>query len=92
MTGDHIDDRDEIDLQEDEQLKETAKKRTTLGLKFPGMTAIAFEKALNIVIREVIGWDQETDMPGQNYKGLFGKVSAFTIAVEEQGRRSLHAH
>ena len=40
----------------------------------------------------MIGWDTENEKPMDNSLGLFGKVSAFSVTVEEQGRRTLHAH
>ena len=43
------------------------------------------------MLEEVVGWDsiKEKSVPG---KGLFGEVKAFMYCVEEQGRKSLHAH
>ena len=74
----------------DEELRERAKKRTELRLKFPGLAAFAFEEALDIVMKEVVGWDCEKHR--SNGTGLFGKCIACTYAVEEQGRKTLHVH
>ena len=75
-----------------QQLYERGKKRTELRIKFPGICAFFFEIALKIITREVIGWDEETNMAVKGETGLFGDVAAFSISVEEQGRRTLHAH
>ena len=39
-----------------EQLNSQAEKRKEVRLKFPGITALNFEYALDVVIKEVIGW------------------------------------
>ena len=45
---------------------------------------------LNIIIEEVLGWDISK---GHRYKtGMFGDTEAFLIAIEEQGRSTLHGH
>ena len=47
---------------------------------------------MEIVIEEVIGWNIEEGRPREDVNGLFGVPEAFTATVEEQGRRTLHAH
>ena len=54
--------------------------------KYPGLCAIDFQNVLNIVIEDIIGFDNK------NNKGLFGVVEAYCSAVEEQGRKTLHTH
>ena len=60
-------------------------------MEFPGISAMNFKYALDVVIKEVIGWDvskgKATEKPG-----LFGIPLAFGGAVEEQGRTTLHVH
>ena len=44
-----------------------------------------------VVTEQVVGWDmrrnRSTDLPG-----LFGKCSAVAVALEEQGRLTIHGH
>ena len=54
--------------------------------KYPGLCAIDFQNVLNIVIEDIIGFDNK------NNKGLFGVVDAYCSAVEEQGCKILHTH
>jgi len=90
-SGVTIDDGTPIDCLSDAQLRERAKKRRTLRIKSPGVCAFFFEAMLQIVVSEVIGWDNNTGQ-SKDEGGLFGKPEAFIIAVEEQGRRTLHGH
>ena len=45
---------------------------------------------IDIIIDKVIGWNLKKQ--AANGKGIFECVDAFTCSIEEQGRRSLHAH
>jgi hypothetical protein len=74
-----------------EQLNAQAEKRKEVRLKFPGITALNFEYALDVVIREVIGWDVSKGKP-TGKPGLFGIPIVFGGAVKEQGRTTLHVH
>jgi hypothetical protein len=74
-----------------ETLKAKAKVRKEVRINYPGITALNFEFILDIVIREVIGWDVKKGEPTEK-PGLFGVCKAFGGAVEEQGRTSLHVH
>jgi len=51
---------------------------------------VYFELALNIIITDVLCWDTAKEQPTK--PGLFGTTRAYTIAVEEQARKTLHAH
>ena len=73
------------------ELEQKAKKRMELRLQYPGITALAFEHILDIIIEEVIGWDVKKGRPTEA-PGLFGEPLAFAGAVEEQGRKTLHVH
>ena len=57
----------------------------SVRLKFPGLCALNFEWLLDIVIEELVGDNADS-------KGIFGKLEAYGVAVEEQGRKTLHAH
>ena len=76
---------------EDGPLKHLATERTQLRLQYPGISAMYYEAVLEIVIRDVIGWDLNTEAPTRQ-PGLFGTPLAFSCATEEQGRKSLHGH
>jgi hypothetical protein len=91
LSNDIIDDRTEVHKLSDNELLERAKKRTKLRIKYPGICALFFEDILNIIIKDVIGWNLETNTP-MDHNGLFGKVTALSVSIEEQGRRTLHAH
>ena len=75
----------------DEDIAEHLTLRRKLRIKFPGVCALYFEHVLDIIIREVVGWDETEGMACPN-GGLFGVPLAFVAAVEEQGRKALHAH
>ena len=87
-----IDDDTDIGSLSDEQLSVRAKKRTELRIKFPGICAYFFEIVLNIIIKDVIGWDETTEQPIAGFTGLFGTPTAFSETTEEQGRKTLHGH
>jgi hypothetical protein len=90
-SGVLIDDVIDVGSLSDEILTERAKARTLLRLKIPGLAAFVFEQLLRIIMEEVVGWDTiQHKATAKN--GLFGKCLATTFAVEEQGRKTLHAH
>ncbi len=62
-------------------------QRTT----FPGASAFDFSSILSIVIANILGWDEEEGIPFTD-GGAFGKLDGFGGAIEEQGRKTLHAH
>ena len=74
----------------DAVLELQAKKRNELRRQTPGICAWIFENLMNVIISEVIGWDDEKSC--YNGKGLFGNVKAYSLSVEEQGRKTLHAY
>ena len=85
-----LDDRP-IQSLSNEELSLRAKERTKLRIKYPGITAHFFELVLDIIIREVVGWNLEEQQPTRD-SGLFGIPEALVAAVEEQGRKTLHVH
>lgn len=91
LSGQFIDDDNQVVSEAtDEDLIAKAAKRTELRLCFPGICALFFEMALQIIITEVLGWNMEEKK--QESLGLFGKIDAFSCSIEEQGRSTLHAH
>ena len=80
-----------IDSLSYETLKQKAKLRRDVRLNYPGIAALNFEYMLDIVIREVIGWDVKNCKPTAT-PGLFGVPYGYGGAVEEQGRGSCHVH
>ena len=63
--------------------------RKTSRLKYPGACSLEFQSILQIVIHCIIGWDVHKHEGSQ---GIFGIPEAYAVAVEEQGRKTLHAH
>ena len=53
--------------------------------RYHGLCALNFEALLDIVLDKIVG-----DNPLQ--QGIFSKFAAYGLAVEEQGRKTLHAH
>ena len=90
LSGIVVDNDDEIQDLSDEELGRRAKHQQNIRMEFPGIASLNFEMMLDILLEEVIGWDIKA---GESTKvGLFGKVMAMAYAVEEQGRKTLHAH
>eukprot|EP00978_Attheya_sp_CCMP212_P029129 scaffold102515_cov63-Attheya_sp.AAC.6 len=58
---------------------------------YPGASAFDFSAILNIVVSDILGWDKEKGC-STDEGGAFGKIDAFSGAVEEQGRKTLHVH
>ena len=75
----------------DEELSKHATLRHKLRIELPGLCAYFFERALDIVVEHIIGWNDRENKPHTG-GGIFGTPLAYFAAVEEQGRRSLHAH
>jgi hypothetical protein len=67
------------------------KVRAAYLTNFPGASALAFERFLDILVKIIIGWDA-VSMSSTATGGLFGHPRAFFMAIEEQGRLSLHDH
>jgi hypothetical protein len=65
--------------------------RTGYLTHFPGASALAFERFLEVLIGVIIGWD-DVSKSSTAVGGLFGHPRAYFMAIEEQGRLSLHDH
>jgi Helitron helicase-like domain at N-terminus len=57
----------------------------TVKTTYPGLCALNFDYLLDIVLERIVG-------ANDNKSGLFGTLDAYGVAVEEQGRKTLHAH
>ena len=68
-----------------EELTHDMKALNELRLKFPSLCAYNFECLIDIIIDKLVG-DNDTK------QGIFGKLDAYAMAVEEQNRKTLHAH
>jgi hypothetical protein len=82
---------DEINNLTESELKERFKKRTEFRIAYPGYCCYDFEIILEIIERRLLGWDSKNVCAYED-GGVFGMVDAFVAAVEEQGRKTLHAH
>ena len=91
LSGINIDDGVALDTLSHDDLVQRATQRKTLRLGFPGLAAINFEMLLHILTEEVVGWDMKRHSSTKK-AGLFGVCYAFAMAIEEQGRKTLHAH
>jgi hypothetical protein len=62
--------------------------RKALRVQYPGGCARELDSLLQIVLSGLIGWN------GKTYKrdGIFGRIVAYAIGNEEQGRTTLHGH
>jgi hypothetical protein len=58
---------------------------------YPGLCALEFNEITNLIIDHVLGWDRE-NKTSKEQGGAFGKLKAWSTAVEEQGRKTLHHH
>ena len=76
----------------DDNLRQKVKERIALRIEFPRICALFFEEVLQVIIEELIGWDEKNEAPREGYEGLFGVPTAFTMSKEEQARHTLHIH
>ena len=70
----------------DEELAKRFQQRQELRVSCPGLCAFIFDLVMRMIKTEIIGWYK----PGR--EGLLGTCEAYTQTVEEQGRKTLHAH
>ena len=66
-------------------------KRFTILSEHPVAAALEFERVLDIVIEEIVGWSKKEGRPFKR-GGLFGVPKAWLRVVEEQSRLTLHFH
>ena len=67
------------------QVASEMEQLNAVRLMYPGLCALNFEILLEIVLDKIVG---ENDLR----LGIFGTLSAYGLAVEEQGRKTLHCH
>lgn len=74
----------------------------------PGAAALYYERVVQVVVRYIIGWDDDAHRPleyvvpeqvddrkrngDRNAGGMFGRTCGYMMATETQGRGTLHAH
>jgi hypothetical protein len=74
----------------DAQVLADFKMRSEARVKFPGLCAEEYEHIVILVIKHLFNWDMEKQQ--SNGIGIFAEISAFVLATEEQGRKTLHGH
>jgi hypothetical protein len=67
------------------------KFRSECRVKHPGLCAEEYETIMELVIKHLVGWDDELGS-SNGEGGIFGKPEAYAVATEEQGRKTLHMH
>ena len=67
------------------ELESSLNELNSIRCKYPGLCSINFEFLLDIILDKLVGHNDDK-------KGIFGTLEAFALAVEEQGRKTLHAH
>ena len=87
-----IDDNISAIFQEDEDILERSQNRQQLRIEVPGICAFYFELIVEVIIEEILCWDLQKEQPLNDKVGLFGETEAFTLSIEEQARKPLHAH
>lgn len=65
--------------------------RFTVLSEHPVAAALEFERVLEIVVEEIVGWCTEENRPFK-HGGIFGIPKAWLRVVEEQSRLTLHFH
>lgn len=59
------------------------------GMRYHHSRNIEFLSQIDILINKLIGWNIKEQ---KDYPGIFGIPIAFGLPIEEQGRKTLHAH
>ena len=75
---------------DEEQCLMEFKFRSKLRTDYSGLSAFDFESMMDIVVKHIIGWDDEEHGATED-GGVFGRPIAYSMAVEEQGPKTLHA-
>ena len=68
-----------------DSLKQKSRRRSEIRFSYPGLSTLNFQFVLHLVLKHVVGWNVERE-------GYFGKPDAYFFTVEEQSRKTLHAH
>jgi len=91
LSREEVDDDTPVEHLSDDELAKRAARRRELRLEFPGLASMNFEMLLQVLTEEVVGWDIRRNC-ATDAAGLFGICEALTMAIEEQGRKTLHVH
>lgn len=92
LTNTNLSGNKKVDEMTDDEIFNLSTNKTELRINFPGVCAYFFQSMLDIILKDVIGWDKDTNTRIDGIDTLFGPVDALTVTIEEQGRRTLHAH
>ncbi|KAG7367433.1 PIF1-like helicase [Nitzschia inconspicua] len=76
---------------DEETLRKFISESEHIRFDHPGLCAIDFENVIGITVEHILGWDLNKNINKPGY-GFFGDLDGWTYAVEEQGRKTLHAH
>lgn len=77
--------------EEETVLREFVVDCSRIREQYPGLCAIEFENVIAITIEHFLGWDRKRSCNKED-EGFFGNLNGYAYAVEEQGRKTLHAH
>ena len=80
----------DVNKLDDETILADFKVREQTRINYPGLCAEEYARIVDLVIKHVFNWSEE-ERKSKDI-GLFGEISAFCLATEEQGRKSLHGH
>ncbi|KAG7357250.1 helitron helicase-like protein [Nitzschia inconspicua] len=78
-------------MSDEEVLRKYISESQTTRVENPGFCSVDFENVIAIVVEHILGWDCKEHVNKPSY-GFFGDLDGWTYAVEEQGRKTLHAH
>jgi hypothetical protein len=81
------------DLKKDtvEELQGYSKECASIRVTYPGYAMFEFQMILDLVMKHILCWDEESECSYDN-PGPLGKLNGWFVAVEEQGWKTLHAH
>jgi hypothetical protein len=80
-----------LTTENDNTIKELVIDCANIRTEYPGLCAFDFENILAITIEHLIGWDRKKHHNIKG-KGILVDIAAWACAIEEQGRKTLHAH
>jgi hypothetical protein len=75
----------------DDEIKADYDLSVQLRQIYPGMCAFDFQQIIELMIEHILGWDRKNQV-SYNNGGAFGVLEAWNATIEEQSRKSLHAH
>ena len=75
----------------DDEIKADYDLSVQLRQIYPGMCAFDFQQIIELMIEHILGWDRKNQVSYDN-GGAFSVLEAWNATIEEQSRKSLHAH